>query len=101
MSADAYSKTLTYNCVRLNIGAGTKRDDGYLATDIAGAPDILCDARWLPFRDGTFKGVRMLHVLEHIRREDLIQTMNECHRVAETAAELEIEVPIFPSDDAM
>jgi len=87
--------------VQLDIGCGDKRDEGYLATDIVGTPDVLCDVRWLPFKDNAFQGVRMLHVLEHIRREDLIQTMNECHRIAETGAEVEIEVPIFPSDDAM
>jgi hypothetical protein len=43
----------------------------------------------------------MLHILEHIPREDLISTLNECHRVVESEGELELEVPIFPSDDAM
>jgi len=87
--------------MRLDIGAGNKRDEAYLATDIAGHPDVICDARHLPFRDGIFGKVRMLHVLEHIPREFLVQTVNECHRVAELQGELEIEVPIFPSDDAM
>ena len=87
--------------MQLDIGAGDKRDEGYLATDIAGRPDVICDARHLPFKDGAFGKVRMLHVLEHIPREFLVQTVNECHRVAELQGELEIEVPIFPSDDAM
>jgi len=87
--------------MRLDIGAGNKRDEGYLATDIAGHPDVICDARHLPFRDGIFGKVRMLHVLEHIPREFLVQTVNECYRVTELQGELEIEVPIFPSDDAM
>jgi len=87
--------------MRLDIGCGDKRDEGYLATDILGKPDVLCDARWLPFKDGAFSGARMLHVLEHIPREFLVQTMNECHRVTAEGGELEIEIPIFPSDDAM
>ena len=87
--------------MRLDIGAGDKRDEGYLATDIAGRPDVICDARHLPFKDGAFGKVRMLHVLEHIPREDLVATVNECHRITEPEGELEIEVPIFPSDDAM
>ena len=86
---------------KLDIGAGDKREDGFLAIDIAGQPDILCDARHLPFRDGAFAEVRALHVLEHIRREDLVATMNEWHRVTAPEGTLEIEVPIFPSDDAM
>jgi ubiquinone/menaquinone biosynthesis C-methylase UbiE len=85
----------------LDIGAGNKRDEGYLATDITGRPDVICDARHLPFRNGAFGKVRMLHILEHIPREDLISTLNECHRVVESEGELELEVPIFPSDDAM
>jgi SAM-dependent methyltransferase len=87
--------------MRLDIGCGSKRDDGYLATDITGTPDVLCDVRHLPFKDGAFDGVRALHVLEHIPREYLVQTMNECHRVTAGGGELEIELPIFPSDDAM
>lgn len=85
----------------LDIGCGERRDEGYLTADISGKPDVICDARYLPFRARVFSKVRMLHVLEHIPREHLVKTINECHRVVETGAELEIEVPIFPSDDAM
>lgn len=62
---------------------------------------MLCDARALPFADGSFVEVKCHHVLEHIRREDLVTVMNECHRVLAEGGLMDIEVPIFPSDDAM
>lgn len=86
---------------KLNLGAGTDEAEGYLRVDIAGRPDVFCDARTLPFRDGTFEEVKAHHILEHIPRPDLIGVMNECHRVLGEGGILDIEVPIFPSDDAM
>jgi hypothetical protein len=51
--------------------------------------------------DGAFAEVKAHHVLEHIERRDLVGVMNECHRLLAPGGELDIEVPIFPSEDAM
>jgi len=78
-----------------------KRDDGYLAVDIAGSPDVRCDARALPFSDGAFEEVRCHHLLEHIERRDLIAVMNGCHRVLKPGGIIDIEMPVFPFWTAM
>ena len=87
--------------MKLDLGAGFKREDGYLRADCAGQPDVLCDGRALPFRDGSFDELRAHHVLEHIPREALISVMNECHRALHAGGILDVEVPIFPSEAAM
>jgi len=86
---------------KLNLGAGYDGAPGYVRADIAGQPDITCDARALPFSDGAFSEIKAHHVLEHIERRDLVRVMNECHRVLAPEGVLDIEVPIFPSEDAM
>ena len=82
--------------MKLDVGAGMKAHDGYLRVDIAGQPDVRCDARHLPFREGAFEEVQLEHVLEHIPREYLIPVMNEAHRVLKPKGKVRIEVPVFP-----
>jgi predicted SAM-dependent methyltransferase len=87
--------------MKLDIGAGAKREEGFLATDIAGQPDVRCDARFLPFRGGAFEGIKCHHVLEHIERRDLVGVMNEAHRVLKPGGAIDIEMPVFPFWTAM
>ncbi len=83
--------------LRLDLGAGLNRHEGYLSADIAGKPDIRCDARErLPFRDGAFVEVLMQHFLEHLERKYLIGIMNEVHRVLSEKGMVRVEVPVFP-----
>ena len=41
-----------------------------ISVDLASSPwvDVCCDARELPFADGTFSGIAMLDVLHHLAR---------------------------------
>ena len=87
--------------MKLDLGAGVKREEGYLAADIAGSPHIRCDARALPFADGAFEEVRCWHLLEHLERRDLIPVMNECHRILRPGGMMDIEMPVFPFWTAM
>ena len=83
--------------MKLDLGAGYKEHDGYLRADIAGKPDVRCDARRLPFRSGAFEKVKAHHILEHIPfGQDRIQTFNEAHRVLGEGGILDVEVPVFP-----
>ena len=86
---------------KLNLGAGYDPTDAYVRVDWAGNPDIFCDVRWLPFQNQSFSEIRAYHILEHLPREDFIRLMNSCWVVLEDGGILDIEVPIFPSDDAM
>ena len=87
--------------MKLDLGAGVKRQDGFLAFDLAGNPDVRGDGRALPFSDGAFEEVRCWHVLEHIERRDLVNVMNECHRVLKAGGTIDIEMPVFPFWTAM
>jgi len=87
--------------MKLNLGAGFDEADGYLRIDLAGQPDVRCDARQLPFRQESFLEVKAHHILEHIPREQLIPLMNDCWRVLEPGGTMDIELPIFPSEAAM
>ncbi len=82
--------------LRLDLGAGLNRHSGFLSADIAGEPDVRCDGRELPFRDGAFSEVAMQHFLEHVERKYLIGIMNEVHRVLGKKGKVRIEVPVFP-----
>jgi len=88
---------------KLDLGSGGKADDAFLSFDVTTVlkPQVQGDGRCLPFKGGAFDEVRAWHVLEHIPREYLVETMNECWRVLAEGGQLDVEVPIFPSDDAM
>ena len=82
----------------LNLGSGIcNRKHGEVDFDIniMSAPDVCGDAAHLPFKDETFTNIRSVHVLEHV--DDIIGTMDECHRVLKKGGEFTINVPLFPS----
>lgn len=85
---------------KLDIGAGAKREDGWLTMDISPvhSPDFQHDLTQFPwpFRDGQFSEVRAWHILEHIERRYLIPVMNEMHRILKSGGMASIEVPVFP-----
>lgn len=86
--------------LKLNLASGDKVDKKFLNLDRAGKPNVLGDVRWLPFQDGTFGQARAWHILEHIPREQLVDTMNEWWRVLKVKGLLDIEIPIVPAEDA-
>lgn len=83
---------------KLNLGSGVDDAEGFVTFDITARarPHVLGTAIRLPFADGAFGAVKAHHVLEHLRREDLIPTMNECWRVLTPGGELDVHVPVFP-----
>jgi SAM-dependent methyltransferase len=87
--------------MKLDLGCGMKREDGWLAFDLAGNPDVRGDARLLPFKDGAFEEIRCWHLIEHLERRDLVPVMNECHRVLKAGGTIDIEAPVFPFWSAM
>lgn len=79
--------------VRLNIGAGNKRIEGWLSIDLAGDPDIVADVKALPLPDEYADEAMAIHVLEHIYRWDVPATLSEWRRVLKPGALMVIEVP--------
>lgn len=88
---------------RLDIGSGSAEGGDCIRLDVVPyfKPDLMGTAAALPFADETIDEAHAHHVLEHIERRDLITVMNECWRVLKVGGMLDIEVPLFPSEDAM
>jgi len=82
----------------LNIGCGhLNRDRGEIGMDINPAcnPDVLGSVEAIPFPDESFESLKAVHVLEHI--ENIVQAMDECHRVLKKNGRFHIRVPLFPT----
>lgn len=80
--------------MRLEIGAGARAHDGYVAVDINPAhADIVADAQNLPFEDGTVTAIRAVDVLEHCSYRDTHLVLAEWARVCAAHADLYVQVP--------
>jgi SAM-dependent methyltransferase len=88
--------------VKLDLGCGARRKEGYVGLDIARAAgvDVVCDlARdGLPVADGCVAEVFCSHLFEHIPHGDgpvdlFVALMNECWRVLAPGGRLEAYVP--------
>ena len=80
----------------LDIGCGSKKTPGAVGLDInpVSGVDVAADAaKGLPFADGSFHGVRMRHVAEHV--PNLAGLMAEVHRVCRNNALVYILTPHF------
>ena len=89
---------------KLSVGAGAKdRAEGYVTIDVSGEPDVTHDITVVPwpFPDEHFRGVKAHHILEHIERKFLVPVMNEMWRVLEPDGRCWLELPVFPTEDAI
>ena len=115
---------------KLDLGSGADNvgKGDWTSFDISSAfgPNVLGMAQHLPFQDESFIAVLCHHVLEHIprhyfvfhdkftrtrdgavtpayveQRYGLVDVMNEAWRVLKPKGQIWIEVPLFPTDDAM
>jgi ubiquinone/menaquinone biosynthesis C-methylase UbiE len=79
--------------VKLNIGCGKKRIEGYVNIDVSDKfrPDVIADMCRLPYKDGTIDEIYTSHTLEHVR--DFRKGMKEMHRVLKQGGTLTIVVP--------
>ncbi len=83
----------------LNLGSGKKPREGAVNVDVTArtGPDLVHDldvAPW-PLPDGHFTEVHAYDVVEHL--EDVVQTMEEIHRICTPGARVYITVPHFSS----
>ncbi|MBW4652796.1 MAG: glycosyltransferase [Kaiparowitsia implicata GSE-PSE-MK54-09C] len=80
--------------LRVDIGCGDSKPDGYVGVDIHPGPgvDIVADiSQRLPFDDNTVDELRAYDVVEHL--PDRLNTMNEIWRVCKPGARVDIYVP--------
>lgn len=82
--------------MKVNLGSGLKRIDGYVNVDsYAGCnPDYVVDLEKdnLPFEDDSVEAIHAHHILEHIG-DNFLNLMKELYRVCKDGAIIDIEVP--------
>lgn len=87
--------------MKINIGGGFKRYDGFLNLDAdpLTSPDYLVKlgVDTLPFEDNSIDEVRAYHILEHIG-DGFFQLMKEIYRVCKHTAIIDIQVPHHRSE---
>lgn len=91
--------------MRLNLGCGSNKVDGYVNVDRAHGPDVVHDLEsfpW-PWADGSIEEIRAHHILEHLGATPagFVAVMKEMYRVCKSGARVEIVVPHPRHDDFM
>jgi predicted SAM-dependent methyltransferase len=83
--------------MKLNIGSGKNRLDGYVSVDpFVDGPGILNNFAWqLPFDYGSVEEIYCSHSLEHIPHDKLFDTLEEFYRVLRINGNLIIICPDF------
>jgi hypothetical protein len=83
--------------LRLNLGCGQKRFDGYINVDRFGEPDLRHDLESIPWPwpDDSVSEIIMEHVLEHLGRDVTVylDIWKEIYRVCRDGATIRIAVP--------
>lgn len=79
--------------MKLNIGCGNKKLEGYINIDKQPSADVCLDLEGaiLPYGNNSIDIILASHVFEHI--QNLIPLVNECHRVLKPGGVLNIAVP--------
>lgn len=83
---------------KLNVGCGHSKLNGFINSDINTMfeCDIYADALNLPFRSATFCEIRLIHVVEHIRRGKIANFWIEMDRVLAPGGSVKVEAPWLP-----
>ncbi|WP_295618056.1 hypothetical protein [Chamaesiphon sp. GL140_3_metabinner_50] len=88
--------------LRLNLGCGAKRLDGYINVDKFGDPDLRFDLETFPYPwgDNTVVEIELHHVLEHLGQQTAtyLKIIQELYRICMPGAKLHITVPHHRSD---
>ena len=96
---------MTLNKVKLNLGCGSKKLDGYINIDKYDTynPDIIHDLEKFPypFEDNSVDEILLSHVLEHIgQNPDIFNSIiKEFYRICVHGAKIDIRVPHPRHDD--
>lgn len=85
------------NDIKLNIGSGSSKFEGYLNVDFDNIckPDYVLDIgkeSW-PWPDNSVTAVKANHVLEHLGDPDFFHCIKELYRVCKNGTLIEVSVP--------
>ena len=97
---DGFIRTPFLNGAKaLDVGCGGRKLIGAVGMDVLALPsvDVVHNSNCIPwpFPDQTFDLVLLNHSLEHL--EDIVQVMDEIHRISKPGAHIVIQVPHFRS----
>lgn len=79
--------------VRLNIGAGKKRHDGWISIDCDGDADVTCDIRSIPLPDSCADDLMAIHVIEHFFIWEVPAILAEWKRLLKPGGKIVLELP--------
>lgn len=79
--------------VRLNLGAGRQRLEGYLTVDADGEPDIKGDVRQIPLEPESVDEIMAIHLFEHLPRWETDKTLAHWFSLLKPGGLLVLELP--------
>ena len=82
----------TGEVVRLHLGCGRKKLDGWINCDLYGS-DMDIDIRKLPFDDNSVDEIMAIHVCEHFYIHDILKVLKEWRRVLKPQGKMVLELP--------
>ena len=88
--------------MKLNLGCGENKYQGFINVDKFGTPDLKCDLEkfpW-PWKDNSVDEIRLIHVLEHLGKDIDIyfNIFKELYRISKDGTLITIFVPHFRHD---
>ena len=94
--ADVAMKTVqSEDRIRLNIGCDRTQISGFIGVDFNPDvhPDVVADAKELPYEDNTVDEIYASHVLEHLTWDDGMKALKEWYRVLKPGGMLTVATP--------
>lgn len=85
---------MTDTSIRLNLGCGNKKIDGFIGVDIKDA-DVQADIRNLPFADESVDEIMAIHVCEHFYLSQIVGVIKEWLRVLKPDGVMALELPCW------
>lgn len=80
--------------LRLNIGCGTEKLEGYQSVDLYVPADYRDDITTMTnFADNSVDEVRSYHILEHLKTDDVPRAMAQMFRILKPGGKWQLEVP--------
>ena len=90
------AKAILRNCedVKIEIGSGPKKKEGWVTIDLSFAADLYWDLRdKLPFPNSSVSFIYSSHVLEHFSYRDLRHLLDNCHAILKPGGRFSACVP--------
>ena len=82
---------------KLNLGSGSKSNNGWIGVDIKEPADIVFDLRekrWL-WEDDSIDAIASTHFFQELRWTEVMSSFRECHRILKPGGEMDVCVPDF------